>query len=324
MHARLLVAALALAATLAAAQGASAQSWPTKPIRLIVGFASGGPTDTLARTVADNLTAVLPQPTVVENKPGAAGNLAAETAAKSPPDGHSLFLGAMGPFSVNQALYDKLGYDPYKDWLPITVVAKTPFLLSVNPAMPVKSIAEFIDHAKKNPGKINHSSPGVGTMPQLAAELFRMQAGFDSSNTQYRSSPLMLNAVIQGEVQWTVDVPLTSLPQYQTGKIRVLATTAPQRLPSLPDVPTLAELGFPDVIATGWFAVAAPAGTPAAIIDRLNAEIVAGLATEATKTRLAALGFDPAPMTPAQTAKFFADEGLRWTKVIQANNIRAE
>jgi tripartite-type tricarboxylate transporter receptor subunit TctC len=151
-----------------------------------------------------------------------------------------------------------------------------------------------------------------------------MSAGFDSINTQYRSSPLMLNAVIQGEVQWTVDVPLTSLPQYQAGKIRVLATTAPQRLPAAPDVPTFAELGFPEVTATGWFAVAAPAGTPAAIVDRLNMEITRGLATDATRGRLAALGFDPAPMTPGQTAKFFADEGLRWTKVIRANNIKAE
>lgn len=324
MHARHWAGALAILAASAAFDHASAQTWPSKPIRLVIGFASGGPTDTLARTVADSLTAVLPQPTVVENKPGAAGNLAAETAAKAPPDGHTLFLGAMGPFSVNAVLFDKLPYDPEKDWLPITVVARTPFMLGINPDMPVKTLAEFIAYAKANRGKLNHSSPGVGTTPQLAAELFRMSAGFDSTNTQYRSSPLMLNAVIQGEVQWTVDVPLTSLPQYQAGKIRVLATTAPQRLPAAPDVPTFAELGFPEVTATGWFAVAAPAGTPAAIVDRLNMEITRGLATEATKARLAALGFEPAPMTPAETARFFADEGLRWAKVIRANNIKAE
>jgi tripartite-type tricarboxylate transporter receptor subunit TctC len=318
--------AVALAALLAAAtlENAFAQSWPNKPIRLVIGFATGGPTDTLARTVADMLTQALPQPTVVENKPGGGGNLAAEAAAKATPDGHTLFLGAAGPFAINDALYDNLGYAPERDWAPITVVARTPFMVSVNPGVPAKSLAEFIDYAKSNRGKVNHSSPGVGTTPQLAAELFRMLAGFDSTNAQYRSSPLMLNAVIQGEVQWTIDVPLTSVPQFQAGKIRTLATTAPKRLASAPDIPTMAELGFPEVTVSGWFAVAAPAATPSAIVDRLNAEVRRGLQKEDVQKRLSALGFDPAPMSREDTAKHFADERLRWTKVIKANNIRGE
>jgi tripartite-type tricarboxylate transporter receptor subunit TctC len=301
-----------------------AQAWPSKPIRLVIGFATGGPTDTLARTVADMLTQALPQPTVVENKPGGGGNLAAESAAKAPADGHTLFLGTVGPFAINDALYDNLGYAPERDWAPITVIARTPFMVSVNPAVPVKSLAEFIDYAKASRGKVNHSSPGVGTTPQLAAELLRMLAGFDSTNVQYRSSPLMLNAVIQGEVQWTIDVPLTSVPQFQAGKIRMLATTAPKRLASVPDVPTMAELGFPEVTVSGWFAVAAPAATPAAIVERLNAEVTRGLQREDVQKRLSALGFEPAPMSRAETARHFADERLRWTKVIKANNIRGE
>jgi tripartite-type tricarboxylate transporter receptor subunit TctC len=314
----------ALAALTSGPTGWAQQAWPTKPIRLVIGYASGGPTDTLARTVAEHLTQALPQPTVVENKPGAAGNLGAETAAKSAPDGHTLFLGGMGPLAINTALYDKLPYDLERDWAPITVVARIPFMVTVNNDLPVKSLAELVSYAKANRGKMNHSTPGVGSGPHLTAELFKMVAGFDSTSAQYRSSPLMLNAVMQGEVQWMFDVPLTSLPAYKSGKVRVLATTASQRLPQAPEIATMAELGYPELTVYAWFAMAVPAATPTPIVERLNAEIRRGLTADATKQRLANLGFEPAPMTPEETSKWFADERARWTKVIVANGIKGE
>jgi tripartite-type tricarboxylate transporter receptor subunit TctC len=286
-------------------------------------MASGGPTDTLARTVAENLGQVLGQPTVVENKPGAAGNLAAETVVNSPPDGHTLFLSGMGPFTVNTALYANLPFDPERDLSPITVVARTPMVLSVNPALPVKSLAEFIAYAKQNRGKLSHATPGVGTMPHLSSELFRSLAGIDSTNAVYRSGPLMVNAVVQGEVQWTMDSPLTTIPQHHAGKIRSLAITSAIRSPELPDVPTMAELGFPQVTVYAWFAMAAPAGTPKDVVDRLSTETGRSLRDSQVKDRLTKLGFEPAPMSPVETAKWFAEERARWIPVIKANNIRA-
>jgi tripartite-type tricarboxylate transporter receptor subunit TctC len=318
--------AAALAAALVAAwsAGVAAQSWPTKPVRVVLGFASGGPTDTLARAVADHLGQVIGQPAVVENKPGAASNLAAEAVAKSLPDGHTLFVGGMGPFAVNSSLFASLPFDPARDFAPITLLARTPLMMAVNPALPANSLAEFIAYAKANPGKINHSSPGTGSSPHLAAEMFRGRAGFESTNASYRSGPLMLNAVVQGEVQWTIDAPITTMPQFRAGKVRVLAITSPMRSPHYPEIPTMAELGFPEVSVFAWFALAAPAGTPKDIVDRINAEVAASLKSEPVRQRLAALGFEPAPMSPAETAKYLAEERVRWGAVVRANNIRAE
>jgi tripartite-type tricarboxylate transporter receptor subunit TctC len=317
-------AALAALLVVANAADAPAQSWPTKPVRVVLGFAPGGPTDTLARTVAEYLTQVLPQPAVVENKPGAASNLAAETVAKSPPDGHTLFVGGMGPYSINGALYSSLPYDPDRELSPISLLARVPVVVAVNPALPVNSLKELVEYAKKNPGAVNYSSPGVGTSPHLFAEMFRMKGGFESTHAPYRSGPLTLNAAIQGEVQWTIDAPLTAVPAHRNGKIRILAITSDGRWPAYPEFPTMAEQGFPEVTAYAWFALSVPGGTPKAIIDRLNAEVVRGLASEQVKQRLAALGFEPAPMSPSETAKFFAEERARWTPVIKANNIRAD
>jgi tripartite-type tricarboxylate transporter receptor subunit TctC len=316
--------ALAAALTIAATGDAAAQSWPSKPIRVVVGFAPGGPTDTLARTVADYLTQVLPQPAVVENKPGAASNLAAETVAKAAPDGYTLLVGGMGPYSINVALYSTLPYDPDRDFAPITVVGRGPTALAISPTLGIDSVKEFIAYAKKNLGKINHSSPGVGTQPHLLCELFRMKAGFESTHAPYRSGPAALNAVVQGEVQWAFDALLTTLPAHQNGKVRVIAISSSERWPAQPDIPTMAELGFPEATTYAWFALAAPSGTPKPIIDRLNAEVTRGLRSEAIKTRLASLGLEPAPMTPAETSAWIARERALWTPIIKANNIRAE
>jgi tripartite-type tricarboxylate transporter receptor subunit TctC len=197
-------------------------------------------------------------------------------------------------------------------------------VLAVSNALPIKSVKDLVDYAKANAGKVNHSSPGVGTSPHLADELLRMITGFESTHVAYKSSPQVLNAIIQGETQWAFDVPLTAVPQHRNGKLRVIAIGSSQRSAMYPDIPTLAEQGFPDVSIYAWFAMAAPAGTPKNIIDSLNAEITRGLRTDQVRTRLAAIGLEPAPMSSAETAKFFRDERARWTKVIQANNIKGE
>jgi tripartite-type tricarboxylate transporter receptor subunit TctC len=204
------------------------------------------------------------------------------------------------------------------------VVGRSPLVLAVGNQIPVKSVRELIDYAKTNVGKVNHSSPGVGTSPHLADELFRMLAGFESQHVAYKSSPQVLAALIQGETQWAFDVPLTALPQHVNGKLRVIAIASTARNPAHPDIPTLAEQGFPDVSMYAWFAMAAPAGTPKDIVDKLGAEITKALKTDAIKARFAAIGFEPAPMSSAETGKFFLEERARWTKVIQANNIKGE
>lgn len=322
---RICVNLLALAIVVAGAHGASADTWPSRGIRIIIGFAPGGPTDILARTVADQLTAALPQPAVVENRPGAAGNLAAELVIKAPPDGYTLFVGGMGPFSVNGALYGgRLGYDPDRDFAPITVVGRSPMMLGVHPPLPIHSVKELVAYAKANAGKMNHASPGVGTSGHLADELFRSLVGFESTNVPYKSSPMVLTAISQGETQWGFDVPLTMMPLHRGGKIRVIAIATAERSPQFPDIPTLAEQGFPDAPVYAWFAAAAPAATPKPIVEKLNAVITASLRTDVVRERLAGIGMEPAPMTPAESTTYFKAERERWNKVIEANKIRAE
>jgi tripartite-type tricarboxylate transporter receptor subunit TctC len=322
---RIWIGLLALALGVVGASGSFADTWPSRGIRIIIGFAPGGPTDILARTVADQLTAALPQPAVVENRPGAAGNLAAELVVKAPPDGYTLFVGGMGPFAVNGALYGgRLGYDPDRDFIPLTVVGRSPMMLAVTPTLPIHSVKELVAYAKANRGKMNHASPGVGTSGHLADELFRSLVGFESTNVPYKSSPQVLTAISQGETQWGFDVPLTMVPMHRGGKIRVIAIATAERSPLYPDIPTVAEQGFPDAPVYAWFAAAAPAGTPKAIVDKLSETITTSLRTDAVRQRLASIGMEAAPMTSAEATRYFKEERERWTKVIRANNIRAE
>ena len=303
---------------------AFAQDYPVKPIRVVVGFGPGGPTDTIARLLAEHFQKAWGQPAVTENKPGAGSNIGADFVAKSAPDGHTLFVGGVGPLSINRALYSTLAFDPEKDFALITTIARTPLAFTVNNDVPAKSVPEFIAYAKANPGKINYSSPGVGASPHLAAELFRITSGFESQHAPYRSGPLMLEALVKGEVHWTFDAPLTAMPQHRNGKARVLALTSGARWASYPDIPTMAEQGFNDLVVFAWFALAAPAGTPAAIVAKLNAETARVLATAEAKQRLAVIGFEPAHLSPAETVTFTAEERRRWGALIRAQNIRVE
>ncbi len=321
---QLWIGALAALAIASAPAAAPAQGFPDRPMRVLVGQQPGGPTDTLARMVATHLSHVLGQPAVVENKPGAGTNLAADIMAKSKPDGHVLFVGGVGPFTVNDVIYKDLPFSPGQDIAPIALLARTPHILAINPGIPAKSVPEFVAWLKANAGKTNYATPGVGTGPHFASAMFLGRAGVESTQILYRGGPLMMAAVSQNEVQWAFDAPLSVAGPARDGKVRVLAVSVPVRAPQFPDAPTFAELGMPEVNMYAWFALAAPAGTPAPVLARLNAEANRALSKPEAKQRLANLGFEAPGLTLAQVAAFTAAERKRLSAVARQNNMKVE
>jgi tripartite-type tricarboxylate transporter receptor subunit TctC len=315
---------LATIAALATPTIAPAQSYPDRPVRVLVGQQPGGPTDTLARIVATHLGQVLGQPVVVENKPGAGTNLAADTMAKSKPDGHVLFVGGLGPFTVNDVIYKDLPFSPEKDVVAVALLGRTPHVLAINPEIPAKSVPELVTWLKANPGKTNYATPGIGTAPHFASVMFLGRAGVDSTQILYRGGPLMMAAVSQNEVQWAFDAPLSVATPARDGKVRVLAVSVPVRAPQFPEAPTFAEIGMPEVNMYAWFALGAPAGTPAPVIARLNAETNKALATPEAKERLANLGFEAPGLSPAEVAAFTAAERKRLSVIARDNNMKVE
>jgi tripartite-type tricarboxylate transporter receptor subunit TctC len=324
MAKRRLVYALVALGIAGLSASAAAEPYPTKPVSLVVGFATGGPSDIIARIMASHLGEAFKQPFVVENKPGAASNIAADLVAKAKPDGYTLLLGNVGSLCVNDALYSSLPYHPERDFTIVAMTAQTPLVLAIEPKLPAANLKEFIDYAKASRGQINYASPGVGIPPHFAAEMFRGKVGFQSTNVQYRSGGMMIDALMKGEVQWAFDVPATVSPQHHAGKVRALAVAADKRWPTMPDVPTMGELGFSDFEILGWFAIAGPAGLPRPIVEQLNAEVRRGLASEDIRQKLANIGFAPQPTTAAEAEKFIAAERKRWLAVAKEHNIRVE
>src|SRR5438552_13835540 len=245
--------------------GASAQTYPTRPIRLVVPFPAGGTTDILAREVGQRLSMTLGQPVVIDNRPGAAGNIGADLVAKSAPDGYTLLMGTVGTHAINASLYAKMPYDHVKDFAPIILVAGVPNVLVVNPSLPVNSVQELIAYAKANPGKLNFASSGPGTSIHLSGELFKVMAGVQMTHVPYKGSAPALQDLLGGQVQLMFDNLPPSLPHIKAGKLRALAVTSVARSPALPDVPTIAESGLPGFEASSWFGILVPAGTPSAI-----------------------------------------------------------
>lgn len=315
---------LAVAASVALASAASAQSFPSKPIHLIVGFGAGGPSDVIARLMSSGMSEALGQPVLVENKPGAASNLAAALVATAKPDGYTLLLGTAGPLAVNDALYSSLPFDPEKAFSLISIAAETPLVLGIATDLAAKSLKEFVDYAKAKNPPTNYGSPGVGVPPHFASEMFRARAGFASTHVPYRSGAQVIDALIKGEVQWAFDVPVTIASQHKAGKLRAVAIASTQRWPGVEDIPTFAELGYPDMEILGWFALCGPAGMPADIVQRLNVEAARSLATPDAKQRLANLGFVTRATSPAAAVAFVAAERKRWLAVAKANNIKVE
>lgn len=313
-------------AVLAAAGTASAlaQNYPTKPIRILIGQAPGSATDVVSRVVGNRLSEGLGQPIVIEARPGAGGVVGTEAAARSAPDGYTLFMGNNSTHGSNPAVYAKLPYDAVKDFAPISFVASVPYVLVVEPSLPVNSVQELIAFAKARPGKINYASAGNGSTHQFCAELLKSTAGIDVVHIPYKGSPPGIAAVLAGEVS-LMFANLTDVgSQIKSGRVKALAVTTLKRAELLPSVPTMVEAGVPDFEITSWFGLLAPAGTPASIVARLNAETVKVLGRADVKATLAAQGLEVKPGSPEQFAAYIKSEIARFTKIGKAAGIKAE
>ena len=302
---------------------ALAQSWPSKPVKLIVPFPGGGSADTLSRIIGQELQERLGQPFIVENRTGAGGNIGTEAVAKAAPDGSTLLV-TPSSIAIAPALYAKLGYDPVKDFEPVTLVGSIPMVVVVHPSFPAKTMSELIAQAKSKPGQIGYASAGFGTTNHLAVELFKAQTGVDLLHVPYRGNPLAMIDVIAGQVPVFFDFVLTGAPHVKSGSVRALATTGAQRSSVLPDVPTAIEAGVKDFDASTWFAFYAPTGTPKEIVEKLNAEITAILATPAIKQKLAGLGVEPMQGGPAALATLTKNDLAKWGPIIQKAGIKLE
>ena len=301
----------------------SAQTYPDHPIKLIVPSASGGPTDIPARMTAGFIPK-LGQPGVVENRPGAGGALGARSVASSPPDGYTLLVGNTSVFAVNPAVSASAGYDPLQNFAPIAKFSESFQILVVHPSLPVTSVKELLDYIRANPGKLNYAHSGVGGLPHLTAELFIARTGANIVGVPYRSGGEAVTAVLGQNVQMTFEAISILLPLIRDGKVRALAVTSPARTPLAPDLPTMMEAGVPNYEVTTFNGIAAPAGTPAPIIGKLNAAINEGLLTAATKETLAKLGAVASPGSPEDFAAFIAAELAKWRSVAQKANVKID
>jgi tripartite-type tricarboxylate transporter receptor subunit TctC len=304
--------------------GAAAQGYPTRPIRLVVPFPAAGTTDILARAAAQKLTEAFGQAVVVDNRPGAGGNIGSDLVAKSAPDGYTLLMGTVGTHAINPSLYSKMPYDHIKDFVPVVLVAGVPNVLVVNPALPVNSVADLIKLAKDKPGTINFASSGSGTSIHLSGELFKTMAGVDMMHVPYKGSSPALTDLIGGQVQIMFDNLPSSLPQIKGGKLRAVAVTSMKRAPALPDVPTINESGLPGFEASSWFGILAPAGTPAPIVARINAEVNKWLQSADAREKLLGQGAEAAGGSPEQFAAYIRSETEKWAKVVKASGAKVD
>jgi tripartite-type tricarboxylate transporter receptor subunit TctC len=301
---------------------AFAQAYPTRPVRIVVGFAPSGPADIIARLIGQWLSERLGQQFVIDNRPGAGGNIGTEAVVRSPADGYTLLL--CGVFSaINATLYDKLNFVFLRDIAPVAGVLRGPYVIVVNPSVPAKSVPEFIAYVKANPRKLNMASGGTGTGGHIAGELFKMMAGVDMVHVPYRGGGPAYNDLLGGLVQVMFPTSVSSIGYIRAGRLRALAVTTATRSDVLPDIPTLSDF-LPSYEASVWLGVGAPKATPAEIVDKLNKEVNAALGDPKMKARLADLGGTPLPGSPAQFGKLIAEETEKWGKVIRAANIKAE
>jgi len=313
--------ALLLALSFNLVQGQEA--WPSRPIRFILPFPPGGGTDILGRLIAERLSASLGQPVVTENRGGAGGNVGAEAAARSAPDGYTIVLVAPS-LAISPTLYSKINYDPVKDFAPVSLVATVPNVMITQASLPVQSLQEFIAFAKAKPGALNFGSGGAGTSNHLAGELFNIVTGAKLVHIPYKGVNLAMQDVLAGNVHLVfIGIPAAA-PHIKAGKLRALALVAPQRSSALPDVPTVAEAGLRDFEVTTWYGVLAPAGTPRSVISRLNAELVKIMHSPDLKEKLAATGTDPLTSTPEEFAAYIQREIAKWGEVVRKAGVKAD
>jgi tripartite-type tricarboxylate transporter receptor subunit TctC len=301
-----------------------AQSWPSKPMRIVIAQAPGSATDVISRVVANPLSEALGQPIVIDARPGAGGVLGTEVAARSAPDGYTLFMANNSTHGSNPAVYAKLPYDAVKDFAPVSFVASVPYVLVVDPALPVKSVQEFVAYAKARPGKLNYASAGNGSTHHFCGELLKSMTGIDLQHIPYKGSGPGIAGLLGGEVSMMFSNVADIGSQIKAGKVRALAVTAQRRAATLPEVPTMAEAGLPDFIVTSWFGLLVPAGTPAPIVARLNAETVKVLGRAEVKATLAQQGLEVASSSPEAFAAHIKSEIARFTQIARAAGIKAE
>ncbi len=321
---RFALTALATLCVLVVAPAFSQGTYPNKPVRLVVPFPAGGTTDILARAAAQKLSETWGQQVIVDNRPGAGGNIGAELVAKAAPDGYTLLMGTVGTHAINSSLYAKMPYDHVKDFAPVILVAGVPNVLVVNPDLPIKTVAELIAYAKANPGKLNFASSGSGTSIHLSGELFKVMAGVQMTHVPYKGSAPALTDLIGGQVQLMFDNLPSSLPQIKGGKLRAVAVTSTARAAALPDVPTVAESGLPGFEASSWFGILAPAGTSKEIIAKINADVQKWLASPDAKDKLLGQGAIAAGGTPEDFAKHIQAETAKWAKVVKESGAKVD
>lgn len=323
MERRHIIGGLVAAALVSLAQGVFAQAFPTRPVRVVLPYPSAGTADLLLRPLAQRLGETMGQPMVIESKPGANGIVGSDIVAKSPADGYTIVLGAIGPFSVSGSM-QKLPFDPVKDFAPISFLAAVPNVLVVHPTLPVKTVAELVAHAKARPGQLNYGSAGVGSSNQLAAEFFNQASGLTTIHVPYKGGAPAQADLLGGRLSLMFDNLPAALPHIKSGGFKPLAVTSLRRNPSLPDVPTMDESGFPKFEAGSWFGLLAPAGTQRPVIERLNAAVVSAMREPALRDRYVAQGFDLNPGTPEQFAEFIAAETVKWSRVVKVAGIKAD
>ena len=325
MRSPLLEALLAGAVALTVAGAAAGQTYPTKPIRVIVPYPAGGATDFFARAVFPKMGEALGQPVVVENKPGAGTAIGASEVARSAPDGYTLLLGDAGTFAFNPTLYKKLSYDPVKDFAPVSLTGRFALILTVNPTtLNVGSVKEFVDRAKSQPGKIDYGAPGPGSPIHLAMELFKERAGLTMTPIPYKGGADAMNDLIGGRIGTMFLDIASGLPQIRGGKVKPLAVASEKRVAALPDLPTIGESGYPGFEAWAWQGFVAPVGTPRDVIMKLNGEFAKVMADPAIRQRLSESGFEPQTSTPEQFTAYMKSEIAKWEKVIRDGKISLE
>src|SRR5262245_36866030 len=302
---------------------ARAQLYPARPVRVIVPYAPGGPTDILARLIAQKLSEHFGKQFYIENIGGAGGNIGMGQGAKAAPDGYTMLVTG-APIVINPSLYERVRFDPYKDFDRVTVAVTSPDMLSVNPSLPVQSVKDLVALIKAHPGKYNFASPGTGTPGHLVGELFRLSLGLDLVHVPFNSAGLAIGSTVAGHTPIAFTTPPPVVPQVKEGKLRALAVASKTRLQALPDVPTMAETGYPDIEGEAWFAVIVPARTPKEIIALLHGEIVKAIALPDMKERMATLGFDPVGSGPEECAAYFRTEAAKWAKVVRHAGIKAQ
>jgi tripartite-type tricarboxylate transporter receptor subunit TctC len=318
---RIVIAALA---ALAYAAAAPAQTFPSKPVRLIVPFAPGGQSDVVARTVGQKAGERWGQPVVVENKPGAATTIGADFVAKSPADGYTILL-APAPFVITQYAYPKLPYDSRRDFTPVTLLVTNPLVVTINPTkVAAKNFQDFVAAAKTEPGKLNYGSPGNGSLPHLATELFRLRSGIDVVHVPYKGGGPAIVDLVGGQIAFMFASPLEVMAHVKAGRLNVLGVTSSKRLGYWPEVPTVIESGYPDYEALAWFGVVAPAATPREVVAKLSGDIVAALKSPDVSEKLAAQGAEVAGTTPEEFGQFLAREHARWSEAVKAANVTVQ